>query len=46
MGLAKDLRTFKGVWSHWYSPLAESEYRIDKPEGLFPRIELPDSEAA
>jgi methionyl-tRNA synthetase len=46
MGLAEDLRTFEGVWSHWYSPLAESGFRLDKPEGLFPRIELPESEAA
>jgi methionyl-tRNA synthetase len=46
MGLAADLRTIEGTWSHWYSPLAESGYRIDKPQGLFPRVELPESEPA
>ena len=46
MGVAADLRTIEGTWSHWYSPLAEGGYRIDKPQGLFPRVELPESEAA
>jgi len=46
MGLADELRTFEGAWSHWYSPLAESVFRLDKPQGLFPRIELDESEAA
>lgn len=46
MGVAPDLRSLEGIWSHWYSPLAESGYRIDKPQGLFPRVELPESEAA
>jgi methionyl-tRNA synthetase len=46
MGLAGDLRTFEGAWSHWYSPLAESDFRLDKPEGLFPRIEVPEGEPA
>jgi methionyl-tRNA synthetase len=44
MGIAAGLRSFEGIWSHWYSPLAESDYRLEKPEGLFPRIELPESE--
>jgi methionyl-tRNA synthetase len=46
MGLAGELRTFAGIGSHWYSPLAESEFRLAKPQGLFPRIELPESEPA
>jgi methionyl-tRNA synthetase len=46
MGLTDDLRTFEGAWAHWYSPLAESGFRIAKPEGLFPRVELNESEAA
>jgi methionyl-tRNA synthetase len=46
MGLAHSLRTFDSSWSHWYSPLAESGFRIAKPEGLFPRVELDESEAA
>ena len=46
MGFPDDLRTFDGAWSHWYSPLAESDFRLDKPQGLFPRLELDESEAA
>ena len=46
MGVAPELRSLEGIWSHWYSPLAEGGYRIDKPQGLFPRVELPESEAA
>ena len=46
MGIAEELRSFEGIRSHWYSPLAESDYRLDKPEGLFPRLEMPESEAA
>jgi methionyl-tRNA synthetase len=46
MGVRPDLRSFEGIGSHWYSPLAQSDYRIDKPEGLFPRLELSESEAA
>jgi methionyl-tRNA synthetase len=46
MGFAADLRTFEGAWAHWYSPLAESDFRLGKPEGLFPRIEVPEGEPA
>jgi methionyl-tRNA synthetase len=46
MGIAEDVRTFEGVWSHWYSPLAESGFRLAQPQGLFPRIELDQNEAA
>ena len=28
----------------WYSPLAESHYTLEQPVGLFPRLELPESE--
>ena len=45
MGIAPALRTFDGIGSHWYSPLAESDFRIDQPVALFPRLELP-AEAA
>ncbi|MEG3122552.1 methionine--tRNA ligase [Sphingomonas sp. GB1N7] len=41
MGIAEDLRTFTAIGSHWYSPLAESDFKIDQPVGLFPRLELP-----
>ena len=41
MGIAPELRTFAAIQSHWYSPLAESGFRIGQPVGLFPRLELP-----
>ncbi|WAT18338.1 methionine--tRNA ligase [Aurantiacibacter sp. MUD11] len=44
MGIDPELRTPEGIRSHWYSPLAESDYRIEKPQGIFPRLELPESE--
>ncbi|HLO19410.1 MAG TPA: methionine--tRNA ligase [Sphingomicrobium sp.] len=47
MGVGPELRTFEGILSHWYSPLAESEFRLQTPTPLFPRLELPmDEEAA
>jgi methionyl-tRNA synthetase len=41
MGVAPELRTFEAIASHWYSPLAEGGFRLDQPQGLFPRLELP-----
>jgi methionyl-tRNA synthetase len=32
--------------THWYSPLAESDFAIATPKPLFPRIELPAEDAA
>jgi methionyl-tRNA synthetase len=46
MGVADDLRTFEGIRTTWYSPLAESHYRLDAPAGLFPRLELSEEAAA
>jgi methionyl-tRNA synthetase len=46
MGIAADLRTYAGIQSHWYSPLAEGGFRLEQPVGLFPRLELPADEAA
>lgn len=46
MGIPPAVRTFAGVNTHWYSPLAESNYRIAQPQGLFPRLELPAEEPA
>ena len=46
MGVAGELQTFEGIRSTWYSPLAESHYRLEQPVGLFPRLELPDEESA
>jgi len=45
MGIAPDIRTFDGIQSHWYSPLAESPFRLDPPTPLFPRLEMPEKEA-
>jgi methionyl-tRNA synthetase len=44
MGIPDEVRTFAGAGSHWYSPLAESNYQIAQPQGLFPRLELPAGE--
>jgi methionyl-tRNA synthetase len=46
MGVDPDLRSFEGIMSHWYSPLAESEFRLAPPTPLFPRLELEEEEAA
>ena len=46
MGIPDEVRNFAGAGSHWYSPLAESGYRIAQPQGLFPRLELPAEEEA
>src|SRR5438067_8278743 len=40
MGVARELRTFEGILSHWYSPLAESGFHLEQPTPLFPRLEL------
>ncbi|MEO0418184.1 MAG: methionine--tRNA ligase [Pseudomonadota bacterium] len=41
MGVVPALRTYEGIRSHWYSPLAESAFTLEKPTPLFPRLELP-----
>ncbi len=46
MGIAPELRDFDAIRSDWYSPLAQSGFTLDKPEGLFPRLEMPEAEAA
>jgi methionyl-tRNA synthetase len=48
MGIAPAYRTYAGVREHWYSPLADGDFRIIAPKPLFPRLELPeaDGEAA
>jgi methionyl-tRNA synthetase len=45
MGVSDDQRTFDGIRSHWYSPLAESPFRLGPPTPLFPRLELPENNA-
>ena len=46
MGIPRELRTFAGIQGHWYSPLAESGFKLDQPIGLFPRLEMPAEEAS
>lgn len=45
LGVPEGLRNLDGIRSHWYSPLAESDYRIAAPTPLFPRLELPAEDA-
>jgi len=46
MGLPDDVKSFAGVGSHWYSPLAESNFQIAPPQPLFPRLEMLSEDAA
>ena len=41
MGIAPELRGLEAIGGHWYSPLAESGFRLAQPVPLFPRLELP-----
>lgn len=45
LGVPDDLRNLDGIRSHWYSPLAESDYQLSPPTPLFPRLELPAEDA-
>ncbi|HEX5237070.1 MAG TPA: methionine--tRNA ligase [Sphingomicrobium sp.] len=45
MGVDATLRTFEGIMSHWYSPLAESDFRLEQPTPLFPRLEVEEQAA-
>ena len=46
LGVGAELRTFEGILSHWYSPLAESSFRLSQPQPLFPRLELEEEPEA
>lgn len=46
LGIPENLRDLEGIRSHWYSPLAESNYQLAPPTPLFPRLELPAEEAS
>jgi methionyl-tRNA synthetase len=46
MGIPEGNRTYEGIRQHWYSPLAESDYRLAAPVPLFPRLELPAEDQA
>ena len=41
MGVPAANRTYAGIGAHWYSPLAESDFRLAAPTPLFPRLEMP-----
>ena len=41
MGVDERLRNNDAIGSHWYSSLAESDFRISAPTPLFPRLEPP-----
>src|SRR3982750_376412 len=45
MGVGEELRTFEAIQGHWYSPLAESEFRLAQPTPLFPKLDLDEEEA-
>jgi methionyl-tRNA synthetase len=46
MGIDPTLRTFEGIGSDWYLPLAESDFQLEQPQGIFPRLELLETEPA
>lgn len=46
MGIPENIRNFANAGSDWYATLAASGFRIEQPQGLFPRIELPAEEGA
>lgn len=45
MGITAETRTYRGIGEHWYSALAESEFKLAAPTPLFPRLELPAEES-
>jgi methionyl-tRNA synthetase len=45
MGIPEHVATFGGLSSHWYSRLAESNFRLSTPKPLFPRLELAAEDA-
>lgn len=45
MGVPADARNFADIHdNNWYQALAQSDFTLEKPQGLFPRIELPKAE--
>ncbi|MEO6152113.1 MAG: methionine--tRNA ligase [Croceibacterium sp.] len=41
MAVPMALRTIAGIRTPWYPPLAQSQFKLAQPVGLFPRLELP-----
>ena len=47
MGIAADARDYAAIGNaDWFETLVESGFALDKPVGVFPRLELPENEAA
>lgn len=46
MGLAPARRTIAAVAGDWYGPLVQGGFVLEKPQGIFPRLELPHSTQA
>lgn len=47
MGIAGTARDYAAIEDgEWFARLAESGFNVDKPSGVFPRLELPESEPA
>jgi methionyl-tRNA synthetase len=47
MGIAQDLRDFAALDNNeWLAKLVASGFKIEKPEGVFPRLDMPESEPA
>ena len=47
MGVAADARDYAAIGNGgWFEALVESGFALDKPVGVFPRLELPENEAA
>ncbi|RJY08459.1 methionine--tRNA ligase [Aurantiacibacter aquimixticola] len=44
MGVGEDRQTPDACAADWYPVLAASDFRLEKPHGLFPRLELPELE--
>ncbi len=45
MGIPPANRGFDSIGAHWYSSLAEGDFRLAAPTPLFPRLELPAEDA-
>ncbi|RDC59963.1 Methionine--tRNA ligase [Alteripontixanthobacter maritimus] len=47
IGVPKDARDYAALSDeNWFAALAQSGFVLGKPEGIFPRLDLPESEAA
>ena len=47
MGIAADQRDYAALANdEWYAALAQSGFVLEKPEGVFPRLDMPEQEAA